>query len=97
MTATKTKVKLTNTFHGSSVNVIGELKEMGHGIGSEDYDGQPAEGYALVVLSGSQIRRALRSLCGIEECRCSNHGPSIQYRDNPSNPDATGEVIGEVV
>ncbi len=96
MTTTTCKVRLTNDFHGSSVNVVGELVEMGHGTHSEDYDGQPIEGTALVRLTDGQQKRALKALCGVKSCRCGGHGPSLVPDGNPSLP-TTWTVIGEVV
>jgi hypothetical protein len=86
MTATKTiKVRLVNTFHGSAVNVVGELVEMGAPPAEHTHDGQPFPGYAAVRVSGSQERRAERALCGIRECQCG--GPRFD----------AGVVIGEVI
>lgn len=83
MTATKTiKVRLTNTFHNSSVNVVGELVELGVTRETET----PA-GHALVRVTEGQQKRAERALCGVKGCCCGNLGPSFY----------NGTVVGEVV
>jgi hypothetical protein len=82
MTTTRIKVRLTNTFHGSEVNVIGELVELGR-----RYETETPAGHALVRVSDAQQRRAERALCGIKGCRCGNLGPTFYH----------GTVVGEVV
>jgi hypothetical protein len=91
---TTTKVRLTNGFHGSSVNVVGELVDLGSA--DLEYDGAPGKGFASVRLSDAQVRRAARSLCGIKECCCGHHGPRFEPGGNPANG-TTWTVVGEVV
>jgi hypothetical protein len=98
MTATKRiKVRLVNTYHGSAVNVAGELVEMGAPPRDQTNAFQPPAGYARVRVSAGQVRRAERALCGIEGCLCGHHGPSFVPDGNPAYDTTTYFTVGEVV
>ncbi len=94
-TKTTAKVRLTNDFHNSSVNVVGELTDMGKGRGNRDWDGQPPEGFAQVRISDRQAKRAGKTLCGMADCCCGNHGPRMEPEDGSDSP--TWLVTGEIV
>jgi hypothetical protein len=83
----RVKVRLTNTFHGSSVRLVGEL------IGGPE---ETHDGLAQVRISDAQCRRARRELCGVEGCLCSRHGPHFEPEGNPHNR-PTWQVGGEPV
>lgn len=63
----KVKVKLENTFHGSTCRVVGELSPY-----------QPDDtSRAEITISARQASDAARKLCGIAGCLCANHGPDL--------------------
>jgi hypothetical protein len=83
MTTDKSKVRLVNDFHGSSVNVVGEL--VGRGEDCVLRHNQPANGYDIVRLTDDHVRRARRVLCGVKGCMCGRNGPTFQPEGNPAN------------
>jgi hypothetical protein len=90
----KTKITLTNGFHGTAVNVVGEL--VGDGEHTSDRFNRPMAGYAMVRLTDSQRRRAARVLCGVDGCQCERHSPSFQLEGDPYyRPTCT--VVGKKV